>query len=189
MSMPQATRPASPTAATQSLRLTLAALVLGGGATALAFVAACSSDSGTTPTCIQDDDDAGHHIVDGGCHPHAVCTVNGVAASPLTCCAGLASLDLASCLSGYDAVCADSSGKAIDPKTCCAAFIVDGGSDSDFCLHGYGAQCLDPAGSGQVVDASQCCPGLSGRALQFCMYAYGGPLPGNADLDAGDGGG
>jgi hypothetical protein len=174
------------------VRLLLVVAALVGAGAALTHSAACSTESGTTPSCTQDEtDDAGHLNIDGGCNPHALCLDGDGGLLPvLQCCTGETQLTLASCLEGYDAKCTDNNGKEIDAltaKNCCAPFAADAGStDVDFCMHGFHAKCFD--GTGAIVPAAQCCQGKKDSALQFCLYAYGGDLPGTSTSSSSSGG-
>jgi hypothetical protein len=166
-------------------RLALGGAALVGIASAVAYSASCSSETGATPSCIQDEDDAGHHETDGGCSPDPRCVdpdagfviehpTNNVA---LRCCANLpdSGASLSGCLDGIDAVCTDNTGKEIDAKTCCqpSQYIYDAGLIGE-CMKGFHAKCFDSNGK-QLTDskavAKQCCA-MSGN-VPGCLQEYG----------------
>lgn len=187
MHKPVASRPAASTSEPRIVRLLLVVAALTCGVAALTHSVACTTESGSTPSCIMDETDAAHQNIEGGCNPHALCLdADGGTLPPLQCCAGETQLTLASCLQGYDAKCT-SNGKEIDALTCCAAYAADAGSsDLDFCLHGFHAQCFDM--NGTPVAKEQCCQGKTGNDHAFCLYAYGGDLPGSSSSSSGAGG-
>ena len=137
------------------------------------LLAACSTETGTTPTCTQDETSNGHLVVDGGCNERALCVDDaGVAQSPLAfCCAGKQQLELAACLVGYGAVCDDANGTAVDPDSCCSGLKGNPATAADyvFCMHGFGAAC---SVGGMPAAAADCCAGKMGDELSSCCYAY-----------------
>ena len=91
-----------------------AALLVAVSAVAFGLAGACTTEEGSTPTCVEDltDDDGGavaNRHLDGGCNPFAICLDDqGNAQAPEACCVDankqpLTGTELQICLYGYGA--------------------------------------------------------------------------------------